>query len=114
MNENIEKTEKIVKTARNRVAFRKHLTVYILTNLFLWITWYFVFNAEEYSDIFNPIVYVTLAWSLFVIGHYFIAFRWNKNLVEKEVEAMIEEAKSQEVEESSKKLEEKSHESEVS
>jgi hypothetical protein len=87
----IEPNDLVLKTAKKRVSFKKHLTVYILLNLLLWIVFFFIFKEKEDKTFFNAILFILLTWTIIIIGHYFYAIKWNKKMVEKEVESLIKE-----------------------
>ncbi|MCL2435864.1 MAG: 2TM domain-containing protein [Lentimicrobiaceae bacterium] len=82
----------IVKTAKKRVAFKKHLTVYILVNLLLWVFFFFLFKQRDPEHTFlYSFLFILLIWSILLTGHYFYAIKWNKKMVEKEVQSLIKE-----------------------
>ncbi len=79
----------IYKKARKRVAFKTHLTIYILVNLLLWLLWLFVsYNTNDNFPLPWPVL-PTVGWGIGVVFHYLYAFKWNANLVEKEYEKLI-------------------------
>ena len=90
------KKDLIVKVAKKRVAYKKHLTVYILANLLLWISFFFLFKKRDPENTFlYSFLFISLIWSVLIIGHYFIAIKWNKKMVEKEVQTLIKETMEQ-------------------
>jgi len=89
--EELTNNDFVVKTAKKRVAFKKHFTVYILLNLLLWVLHFFLFRKSEDKMFFNSILFVFITWSIIIIGHYFYAMRWNKKMLEKEIKSLIKE-----------------------
>ncbi|MCL2168214.1 MAG: 2TM domain-containing protein [Lentimicrobiaceae bacterium] len=85
MNE-IENNELILKTAKKRVAFKKHITFYILINLLLWVVY---FIPIEKKTLLYILLFVSLTWTIVIICHYFIAMKWNKKMLEKEIANLI-------------------------
>jgi uncharacterized membrane protein YGL010W len=88
--------ELILKIARKRVAFKKHFTVYILLNLLLWVLFFFLFKGKEDKTFFNAILFLFLAWTIIIIGHYYFAMKWNKKMLDKEVESLMKEKEKEE------------------
>ena len=88
MNE-IENNELILKTAKKRVAFKKHITFYILINLMLWVVFFFLFKGKEDKTFFYCILFLLLIWTIVIIGHYFFAMKWNKKMLDKEIANLI-------------------------
>jgi len=66
------KDKKLWEMAEARVGFRKHLTTYIIVNVFLWILWYFT-TAPYYSGFPWP-AFVTIFWGVGIVSHYYRAF----------------------------------------
>ena len=81
--------------ARRRASFKRHLTVYIVVNLFLWAIWYFSTNDMSFRvDKLPWPVWSTLGWGLGLVFHYLGAYLIPKeNSVEKEYEKLIKEKK---------------------
>ena len=86
----------IVKIAKKRVAFKKHATVYILVNLLLWVSFFFLFKKRDPEHTFlYSFLFVSLTWGILLAGHYFYAIKWNNKMVEKEVQSLIKETMEQ-------------------
>jgi fatty acid desaturase len=81
----------VLKTAKKRVGFKKHITIYILLNLMLWVVFFFLFKGKDDKTFFNAILFILIIWTIIMIGHYFYAIKWNKKMIEKEVESIIQE-----------------------
>ena len=71
----LQPDERLWRTARKRAAFKRHLTSYILVNLFLWAIWWF--TTESRGIYTGPIpwpVWSTLGWGLGIAFNYFDAY----------------------------------------
>jgi membrane protease YdiL (CAAX protease family) len=85
----------IYKKAKKRVQFKIHALIYLLVLLFLWIVWYFIFTHKTDSTFFDVVLFLTLAWSILLIGHYFISYRWNHSLIENEIKVILKKYKTE-------------------
>jgi len=94
--EQIKNNELVLKTAKKRVAFKKHLTVYILLNLLLWVLFYFLFRKSEDTIFLHSIIFLLLTWTIIIVGHYFYAMKWNGKMLEKEVKTLIKKTEKAE------------------
>jgi len=61
--------EKLWKKAGERVAFKKHLTTYVLVNIFLWLLWYF--TSDGHQNTFAWPIFTTVGWGIGIVAHYF-------------------------------------------
>ena len=59
--------------AQKRAAFKRHLTIYIIINSFLWILWY-VTGAERYGSGLPWPVWPTFGWGIGLAFHYIGAY----------------------------------------
>ena len=89
--EELTNNDLVVKTAKKRVAFKQHITVYILLNLLLWVLYFFLFSKSEDKIFLQSILFVLITWTIIVILHYFYAMRWNKKMLNKEIESLLKE-----------------------
>lgn len=92
--ENDFRNDRLWKLAKRRVAFKKHLTSYVLVNLFLWGIWWFTSGQYGYSS--GPIpwpAWVSLGWGLGLGFSYFEAYgNGNEpNAIEREYEKLKRE-----------------------
>jgi len=93
--EQLTNNDLVLKTARKRVAFKKHITVYILLNLFLWVLYFFLFRKSDDKMFFNSILFLLITWTIIIIGHYFYAMKWNRKMLEKEIESLMKEKENE-------------------
>lgn len=67
--------ERLWRMAKRRADFKKHLTSYVLVNLFLWGLWWF--TTGQYDIPTGPVpwpAWVTLGWGLGLAFNYFEAY----------------------------------------
>jgi len=81
--------------AKKRVQFKVHLMIFFLTNLILWLFYYFVFNniGEVRNIALQFVLFVSLTWGVVVFAHYLIVYKWGKTFVEKEFDKLKKEHK---------------------
>ena len=92
---NITNKDLVLKTAKKRVQFKKHFTVFVLVNLLLWIIFLFLFKGKEDKTFLQINLFVLFTWTVIIIGHYFYAIKWNKKMVDKEVQSILKETMEQ-------------------
>jgi hypothetical protein len=67
--------ERLWKVAKKRAEFKRHLTSYVLVNLFLWGIWWF--TTGKFGIPTGPVpwpAWVTLGWGLGLGFNYFDAY----------------------------------------
>ena len=72
-----------------------HLTIFLLANAFLWVVWYFLFKDKEDQTFLTAILFVLIVWLLGLIIHYLIAYKWTKNLKERELSSLKQQLQQQ-------------------
>ena len=97
MNDSIATKEleltQVYKKAKKRVHFKIHLGFYVLILLFLWLVWAFIFKNNSDQLFFKSILFLTLAWTLVLVGHFLYSYKWNNSLVENEIKNLLKERK---------------------
>ena len=91
---NIENNDLVLKTAKKRVKFKKHLTLYILINLMLWVAYFIPLDRKTLLYILLGIL---STWTIVIIAHYFFAIKWNKKMLDKEVESLLHKQEKDEM-----------------
>ena len=81
--------DKMWEMAEKRVAFRRHLMVYILVNLLLVILWYFTSYKHNNGDGYW-FAYPLLGWGIGLAFHYWGAYHDDFDSVEKEYQKIRE------------------------
>jgi len=83
-----DKDAQLWETAKRRVDFKSHLTVYIIVNVFLWALWYFGGYKNYRSSLPWP-AWTTLGWGVGVAFHFISAYVLPKsNSVEHEYQKL--------------------------
>lgn len=98
MDDNSE--EKLLKRASRRAGFKIHTGIFILVNLFFWIIWIFVFRGKDgaHAETLQALLFLSIAWLIALVAHYFIVYKWNKTMVEKELDALKKQISKKEKE----------------
>ena len=79
---------KLAKMAARRTSFKIHLAIFILSNAFLWVVWYFLFKDSEDITFLKAILFLLIVWLLAIILHYMIVYKWTKSYKEKELTSL--------------------------
>jgi hypothetical protein len=95
MMDSTPRDERLWKMAKRRADFKKHLTSYVLVNLFLWGLWWF--TAGQYHIPTGPVpwpAWVSLGWGLGLGFNYFEAYGDGdkQTAIEKEYEKLKRES----------------------
>lgn len=111
---------KVYKKAQQRVHFKLHLAIYVLSMAVLWILYIFLFKATETPDVSEVVnggmtfgkftILITLLWTVLIIFHCLFVYKLNNTMLEKEIKRLQKEIKKQE--ELKKSLQEQKREQE--
>lgn len=95
-----EKEKKLFGKARARASFKIHLIIFILVNALLWVIWYFIAKAPEgeVDKFLHATLFISIAWFIFLLGHYVFVYVFNATIVEKELKKLKKEMAEQEQE----------------
>jgi 2TM domain len=80
---NEEKNAELWQLAKARADFKIHLSVYIVINGLLWLTWFFTGGVYAYPWPIWP----TVGWGIGLIFNYLAVYRF-RNTAEKEYERL--------------------------
>lgn len=86
-----EKNVQLYVKAKQRVNFKIHITIFILLMAIAWLIWGFIFKDSENQTFLKCLSFATLIWGIFLIAHYLIVYKWNKSLIDKELEKLIKQ-----------------------
>lgn len=64
-----EKDPELWRLAQKRASFKRHLSIYVLVNVFLWLVWAFTSNKTYNSGLPWP-AWTTFGWGIGVAFHY--------------------------------------------
>jgi hypothetical protein len=75
--------------AQKRVAFRNHLAVYVVMNLFFWALWFFTGAHMREGKILPWPVWPMLGWGIGIVFHFIGAYvNTGNNSLEREYEKL--------------------------
>ena len=98
----MEDEKLLFKKASRRAGFKIHLAIFILVNLFLALFWFFVLKGRPEDGtaqaLSQGVLFIFLAWLIIITAHYLFVYKWNKNLIEKELIKLKKENKEREEE----------------
>jgi hypothetical protein len=86
------KDPQLWRLAHKRAAFKRHLTVYIIVNLFFWVLWFFTKDTDgdrEHTLLPWP-VWPMLGWGIGIVFHYIGAYVGSGGLVDREYDKLIQ------------------------
>lgn len=84
---NNEKDKQLWEIAENRASFKRHLLIYMLVNVFLWVVW--LLNEDRFNGDIPWPVYTTLGWGIGVTSHYLGVYVYpESNSVKREYEKL--------------------------
>lgn len=83
-----EEERKLEKMAARRTSFKIHFAIFLIANAFLWVVWYFLFKGKEDITFLKAILFVLIVWTLAVVLHYMIVYKWTKTYKEKELSSL--------------------------
>lgn len=92
---NDPKDRPLWELAERRASFKKHLLVYVLVNVFLWLLWY---QGGQHSGSYGLpwALWATLGWGIGIVSHYVGAYvRPFSNDVEREYEKLKRDREQQ-------------------
>ena len=79
--------------ARKRNSFKRHLSVYLIVNVFLWAVWYFTRNDYPEGDIPWPL-WTTFGWGIGIAFHYMGAYvSTGSHSIEREYDKLVNKNK---------------------
>ena len=91
-----EEEQTLRKKAQKRVNFKIHFTVFILANLLIWLFWFFILSSLELA--LDACIFISSVWTICMIAHYLIIYKWNKSYVDKEIAQLKKEQERKEKE----------------
>lgn len=88
------KDPRLWQLAQRRAAFKGHLAMYLIVNVFLWLLWFFS-GSKTYGPGLPWPVWPTLGWGIGLAFHYIGAYvNVRPNSVEKEYEKLMNEKRT--------------------
>ncbi len=110
---------KTYKMATKRAHFKKHIAIYILVMIVIWVLYAFIFRNEAPADAAEATqdagmglylkcaLFVSILWTVIIFFQYLFVYKLNNTLVDKEIKKL-----QKELEEKKKQLDELKQENE--
>ena len=96
---------KTYKTANKRAHFKRHIAIYFLLMIVLWVLYFFIFRepktpetAGEPMGLFlKCTLFVTILWTVLVFFHYLFVYRLNATMIDREIKKLQKEIEKKKV-----------------
>ena len=90
---------KTYKTANKRAHFKRHIAIYFLIMIVLWVLYFFIFRepktpetADAPMGIFlKCTLFVTILWTVILFFHYLFVYRLNSTIIDREIKKLQKE-----------------------
>ena len=90
---------KTYKTANKRAHFKRHIAIYFLVMIVLWVLYFFIFRepktpetAGEPMGLFlKCTLFVTILWTVLLVFHYLFVYRLNATMIDREIKKLQKE-----------------------
>ena len=112
---------KTYKAANKRAHFKRHIAIYFLLMIVLWVLYFFIFREPKTPETADApmglflkcTLFVTILWTVLLFFHYLFVYRLNSTMVDREIKKLqkeIEKKKAhlEQLKEESKRLDERS------
>lgn len=90
---------KTYKTANKRAHFKRHIAIYCLLMIVLWVLYFFIFREPATPE--NPdapmglflkcTLFVTILWTVILFFHYLFVYRLNATMIDREIKKLQKE-----------------------
>ena len=93
---------KTYRIANKRSHFKKHIAIYFLLMIVLWVLYFFIFRepkTPETADapmglFLKSLLFVTIIWTVLLFFHYLFVYRLNATMVDREIKKLQKEIKN--------------------
>ena len=90
---------KTYKTANKRAHFKRHIAIYFLLMIVLWVLYFFIFRepktpetADAPMGLFRKCtLFVTILWTVILFFHYLFVYRLNATMIDREIKKLKKE-----------------------
>ena len=97
---------KTYKTANKRAHFKRHIAIYFLVMIVLWVLYFFIFrepktpeNADAPMGLFLKCsLFVTILWTVLLVFHYLFVYRLNSTMIDREIKKLKKEIEQKKAE----------------
>ena len=88
---------KTYRIANKRSHFKKHIAIYFLLMIVLWVLYFFIFRdpkGEPMGIFLKSPLFVTIIWTVLLFFHYLFVYRLNATMVDREIKKLQKEIKN--------------------
>ena len=88
---------KTYRIANKRSHFKKHIAIYFLLMIVLWVLYFFIFRdpkGEPMGIFLKSLLFVTIIWTVLLFFHYLFVYRLNATMVDREIKKLQKEIKN--------------------
>ena len=90
---------KTYKTANKRAHFKRHIAIYFLLMIVLWVLYFFIFREPKTPETADaPMglflkcsLFVTILWTVILFFHYLFVYRLNSTMIDREIKKLQKE-----------------------
>ena len=90
---------KTYKTANKRAHFKRHIAIYSLLMIVLWVLYFFIFREPKTPETADApmgmflkcTLFVTIIWTVLLFFHYLFVYRLNATMVDREIKKLQKE-----------------------
>lgn len=90
---------KTYKTANKRAHFKRHIAIYFLLMIVLWVLYFFIFREPKTPETADApmglflkcTLFVTILWTVILFFHYLFVYRLNATMIDREIKKLKKE-----------------------
>jgi len=90
---------KTYKTANKRAHFKRHIAIYFLLMIVLWVLYFFIFREPKTPETADTpmglflkcTLFVTILWTVLLFFHYLFVYRLNATMIDREIKKLQKE-----------------------
>ena len=90
---------KTYKAANKRAHFKRHIAIYFLLMIVLWVLYAFIFREPKTPETADApmgmflkcIPFVTIIWTVLLFFHYLFVYRLNSTMIDREIKKLQKE-----------------------
>ena len=90
---------KTYKAANKRAHFKRHIAIYFLLMIVLWVLYAFIFREPKTPETADApmgmflkcILFVTIIWTVLLFFHYLFVYRLNSTMIDREIKKLQKE-----------------------
>ena len=90
---------KTYKAANKRAHFKRHIAIYFLLMIVLWVLYAFIFREPKTPETADApmglflkcTLFVTIIWTVLLFFHYLFVYRLNSTMIDREIKKLQKE-----------------------